>query len=634
MAVNLSFIGGAGWQFFDNNGVPLAGGKIYTYAAGTTTPLATYTSRSGTVANANPIILDAAGRTPAQIWSTEGLLYKYVVADANNVTLRTWDNIGGSVVASDLAQDLANTTDNTKGDALIGFKQSNSAGFLSGAVARTVNTKLQEIISVKDFGAVGDASTDDTAAIQAALNALNVNGGGTLYFPLGTYMITSTLQVYSNTCITGDGPGSVIKSNNMSITAGAWPFGNQTLLVMDGVSNVIVENICLDISGITNFLTATRAILANNTSYLWVQNCKILTSGAATACTACNNYYIVNNDVYVSSTDGIGHHDGIIDSWWGSHTFTIDGNTINNNISDLRYAILVTGQTNALAAAACHHFTIVNNKIYDVDAVGIWINGRNGQNYCGIIANNQIENVASFYGIDVQDTTDCIVANNIIRNTYLTGIFVGSENNVSYAGAQNVTVSNNVINNPSTSAGVSPLYNSGIAFDKAANCVASANVVFGSTYRYGVIFSASSSNGRELGGQYTGAVVSPPVASFSSTSYPSYGFYTATKTAVSNVSASLYGQSNYFVVGNIVTVNFLVGITTTAGGSASTVLRFSLPIATDLNTDPSLYGAANTSSGQVASVTPDTTNDAALITFPAPSIGTFVFYGTFSYRIT
>jgi len=210
MAVNLSFIGGAGWQFFNNNGVVLSGGKIYTYAAGTTTPLETYTSRTGTVPNTNPIILDAAGRTPEQIWSTEGSLYKYVVADSNNVILRTWDNIGGSVVASDLAQDLANTTNNAEGDALIGFKQSNSLGFLTGAVARTVNDKLQEIISVKDFGAVGDGVADDTAAIQAALDT-----GKTVYIPVGTYTISALIYTTSyGQIVFGDGIDQTIIQNS------------------------------------------------------------------------------------------------------------------------------------------------------------------------------------------------------------------------------------------------------------------------------------------------------------------------------------------------------------------------------------------------------------------------------------
>jgi hypothetical protein len=221
MSVNLSFIGGAGWQFFDDNGLPLSGGKIYTYAAGTTTPLTTYTSRDGLTANANPIILDAAGRTPQQIWATEGLLYKYAVTKSNDVQIRVWDNIGGAVVASNLSEDLANTTDNSKGDALVGFRQANESGFLPGAVAKTVSTKLQDIISVRDFGAVGDGSTDDTAAIQAAIDVFKptfVSGDGipdkgrTIYVPMGTYIVTAPIKIYSGIVLKGDGVGSVLKA--------------------------------------------------------------------------------------------------------------------------------------------------------------------------------------------------------------------------------------------------------------------------------------------------------------------------------------------------------------------------------------------------------------------------------------
>ena len=74
-AYNLSSFAGAGAQFFDDSGNPLTGGKVYTYAAGTTTPAATYTTSAGTVANTNPIILDAAGRTPNEIWLPVGVLY-------------------------------------------------------------------------------------------------------------------------------------------------------------------------------------------------------------------------------------------------------------------------------------------------------------------------------------------------------------------------------------------------------------------------------------------------------------------------------------------------------------------------------------------------------------------------------
>ena len=95
MAVNLSPIGGAGAQFFDNYGNPLTGGFIYTYAAGTSTPLATYTAFNGLTQNANPIQLNSAGRPPAEIWLTNGFAYKFVITDANAVLIGTYDNIVG-----------------------------------------------------------------------------------------------------------------------------------------------------------------------------------------------------------------------------------------------------------------------------------------------------------------------------------------------------------------------------------------------------------------------------------------------------------------------------------------------------------------------------------------------------------
>jgi hypothetical protein len=94
MALNLSPLGGAGWQFFDNNGVPLAGGLLYTYAAGTTTPLASYTTSSGVTPNSNPIVLDAAGRPAGEIWLSP-VAYKLVLKTSAGVQLWSMDNITG-----------------------------------------------------------------------------------------------------------------------------------------------------------------------------------------------------------------------------------------------------------------------------------------------------------------------------------------------------------------------------------------------------------------------------------------------------------------------------------------------------------------------------------------------------------
>lgn len=77
----------------------------------------------------------------------------------------------------------------------------------TGAVSRSVSSKLQESVSVKDFGAVGDGITDDTAAIQAAIDASR-----RIYFPVGTYAIGAPLRLPTQKVLFGDGIGSIIKA--------------------------------------------------------------------------------------------------------------------------------------------------------------------------------------------------------------------------------------------------------------------------------------------------------------------------------------------------------------------------------------------------------------------------------------
>ena len=111
MAFNLSPLGGAGWQFFDNSGVPLAGGLLYSYEAGTTTPAATYTTSAGNIAHTNPIVLDAAGRPPQEIWLANQL-YKLVLKTSAGVLLWTMDNIAG-LPAANSQNDLVATAGQT-----------------------------------------------------------------------------------------------------------------------------------------------------------------------------------------------------------------------------------------------------------------------------------------------------------------------------------------------------------------------------------------------------------------------------------------------------------------------------------------------------------------------------------------
>ena len=165
-------------QFLDNNGVPLSGGKVYTYSAGTTTPLTTYTDFTGNTANSNPVILDSRGE--CSIWLGTSS-YKFKLATSTDVEVWTVDNI--SVLTSS-----ANIT----------FVESGT-----GAVTETVQAKLRSgYVYPEDFGAVGNGSTNDTTALQNAINT-----GRDVYLAAGkTYLHTTALSVTTNYQWLG-GPG-------------------------------------------------------------------------------------------------------------------------------------------------------------------------------------------------------------------------------------------------------------------------------------------------------------------------------------------------------------------------------------------------------------------------------------------
>lgn len=78
-------------QQFDDLGDVLAGGLLYTYEAGTSTPLATYQDVNGSTPNTNPVVLNSAGRATVRL--TVGVSYKYILKDADGNTISTQDNV-------------------------------------------------------------------------------------------------------------------------------------------------------------------------------------------------------------------------------------------------------------------------------------------------------------------------------------------------------------------------------------------------------------------------------------------------------------------------------------------------------------------------------------------------------------
>lgn len=92
-------------QFVDNDGVPVRNGKVFTYAAGTTTPKATFTDHTEAFQATNPVLLDAAGRTT--IWINGA--YKFVLVDEDNVVIKTTDNVTSFSTPAGAAEPFSQT---------------------------------------------------------------------------------------------------------------------------------------------------------------------------------------------------------------------------------------------------------------------------------------------------------------------------------------------------------------------------------------------------------------------------------------------------------------------------------------------------------------------------------------------
>ena len=331
--VALSPLAGAGWQFFGNNGLPLAGGKLYTYAAGTTTPLAAYTSISGATPHTNPIVMDSAGRVPSEIWLTTSAAYKFVLKTSADVEIWTKDNISGIADAADLAAfvtytDLASTATG-EGAQLVGFKQTGT-----GAVASTVDAKLKESVSVKDFGATGDGTSDDTAYIQAALNYAAPRGY-TVYFPPGTYRTTATVG-FTRTDTQRFGV-RIVGSGTIFTTILA-DHNSGPVLALNR-SNALVQDITLSASA------ARTAGAAGSTN----PNCGLLMEAPDTASAAVSLMSIIRTRVISQPSHGIVHVGLMIESYYEQalcqnnlgHGFVFDGGQMTARSNQI-YPGLVT----------------------------------------------------------------------------------------------------------------------------------------------------------------------------------------------------------------------------------------------------------------------------------------------------
>lgn len=464
MTVLLSPVGGVAAQFFDNNGNPLSGGKLFSYAAGTTTPAVTYTNSLGTTVHTNPIVLDAAGRVPTgEIWLTDGVIYKFVLQTSTNVLIATYDNIVGinsnfvnftaeqEIQTATAGQTVFNLTTtqyqpgtNSLTVYVDGVNQygpgaqyayletdSDTVTFVSGlhvgasvkfttttqttgnatdasvvtynppftnAVSTTVEDKLAQTVSVMDFGAVGDGVADDTAAIQAAIDAVNAAGGGVVNFPAGTYAC-----------------------------ANLWPKDNVTLQGASKLSTKLINN-SSDYSIITTWRLAPGSSQPVISAY-------VLT---APRTSNFNVFDMLLDGEYDTHPDG-----GDDNHQHGIYLFkTTDCSVVNCQLQNIWYVGVEVYYDCFDVAVRQNSFYHVGDKVTIVAPTGLYygIGLDNGVTRCSGISNYFDECGHAFNSIvDFFTGEDCIIENNTFGT--LKGLFLTHRN-----GGTRLIVRNNVGN--------------------------------------------------------------------------------------------------------------------------------------------------------------------------------------------
>jgi hypothetical protein len=382
----------------------------------------------------------------------------YVETNSSTVTLTTPAALGDELMFRGGTVITGNQTPGTN----VSFLQAGT-----GAVTRNMQDKARESVSVKDFGAVGDGVTDDTAAIQAAVNAAQTANGTTVLMPQGTYKISTSISIVSPVSIIGMAGATIIAPNFATGSAfqivppSGWPYD----------SGVTIANLNFKASVAR---TSGAYLSSNNGYYITVTRCQFLngyngihlTGPAATGfyvkdCIFANN---TNDNILIDAATGLqGPVDVVLQDLWihgASQTSqSVSGVYIKaaGDITLRHVSTVWSGSAlrvqpssgNRIQALVCNECFFDSGNGYgvyiDTSAGGVvdlikiantWI-ATNGQGGVALTGSALIKHV---------DLIDCVISNNngngvllnntSVRNTSIIGCSISSNTgNGIYAGA-------------------------------------------------------------------------------------------------------------------------------------------------------------------------------------------------------
>jgi hypothetical protein len=515
-------------QFIDQNGAPLANGSVYFYAPGTNNPRETYQDSVGSIVNTNPVSLDSRGQ--AIIWGSG--TYRQIVKDAAGVTI--WDQITcdanagltGNVTdakftasvdftpgvtttltlpaapgtpsnlwvffdagfQADDQYTISGTTLTFNSAIPVGVQEVNvkigstltlgvpAAGSIvdtSIAISSKLYNRINDIIDVKDFGAVGNGTTDDTNAFKLAIAYANAKGGATVFVPAGKYLISSPLVFSSpNVRLLGDSRYSA----TLKVPANASGFFgyNPNAVIILNADNCGVSSLGMDGNIANNASQAFGAIASTvATSGIYVEDCYIhdfIYNGiiASPATGATDSFSFSRNSLKNIGWSGISAYCSTNGRIFGNKIISCGSHGIltgyNSNVSNFTVSQYVTIEGNfvyrgtpptsivggaaengfmIVVGAGDQYITVTENICYDnrnavQDGIGLGQDGTRANE--GLVFDSNVVVYAGLFGIDV--SSNHVVSNNYIRFASQQGIKLGTDMGGNLV---NATVVNNII---------------------------------------------------------------------------------------------------------------------------------------------------------------------------------------------
>jgi Pectate lyase superfamily protein len=390
-----------------------------------------------------------------------------------------------------------------------------------------------------DYGVVGDGSANDTAALQAAINA---SAGGVLYLPAGVYLCSS-LSLVSNLTLVGAGQNNtIIRSNGANVNS---------FVAGSNVSYVTVQNLQIDFADISS-ASATSAFGFYNSNFVAIRNCKIIKfNKLGVAFNSCRKFWIQDNYIERTTADLQGVNECILLTETGPQTSVYGW--IQNNIC-INSGTIFQGS----------YLFIDNNTISNWKyGAGIGIAQTTSTIYI-IVSGNHI--FGSYAGLDSDNLTnkgiECWgsgtrICNNIIHGASGPGIFVGGQNTILEG---NVIYDNNTYTAETSSGGITLAYsnstfNANSSVIVGNRCYDSAGV--SGTQQYGIVVGTNVSSAyievNNLDGNKLGQVLnqSTNTNSFIGTTY------TASTTATLGTIANGATATTNFTVANAVLGNIV-----------------------------------------------------------------------------